>query len=122
MGKTLPTYDFIAVKPEEASLKKLLLMLRKYYEQMSRIINGQLGFGDGTNADNIDGVWITVVTPGAANTDFTVTHNLQRIPVGYLVMTKDRACDIYTGSVASTKTQLTLKATTTSAVLTIFVL
>ena len=97
-------------------------MLRSVYQNLVGVINGHIGFGVGTSSDNIDGVWANVVAPVAPNTDFTITHNLGRIPVGYWPMQKDRACDVYTGSVAATKTQLTLRAAVASAVLRLFII
>lgn len=119
--KATPNLDFTKVRPTEPSLKSFVAMLRKIYLNLTTVINGNLGFGDGSVIDNISGSWINVNAPAAPNTDFTVTHNLNRLPVGYLVMEKDRACDVYTGSVAATKTQLTLRASTASAVLRLFV-
>jgi hypothetical protein len=95
---------------------------KRVWEQTARIINGGLSFGAGTNKDNIDGAWIAVTTPAGANTDFAVTHNLGRIPVGYIVMTKSAACDIYTGSVGGTTTQLTLRGTVNGVTVTLFVI
>lgn len=90
-------------------------MLRGVYQSLTNVINGNLGFGDGTNADNISGVWKTVVF-AAPNADTVVTHNLGRVPVGYIPMSKVAACDVYTGSVAPTKTQLTLRGTVATTV------
>jgi hypothetical protein len=114
--------NFTTVLPTQKALKDFVTMIRSVYQHLTDVVNGKIGFGDGTNHDNIDGSWINVVAPAAPNTDFTVTHNLGRIPVGYWLMQKDRACDVYTGSVAATKTQLTLRATVASAVLRLFVI
>jgi hypothetical protein len=95
---------------------------KRVWEQTARVINGGISFGAGTTKDNIDGAWVAVANTGAANTNFTVTHNLGRVPVGYLVMTKDRAVDVYTGTIAATNTQLTLKASVANAVVTLFIL
>ncbi len=119
--RATPNLNFTVVKPTEKSLKLFVTMLRSVYQNLVNVVNGDLGFGDGTLADNVSGAWINVVAPVTPNTDFTVTHNLNRLPVGYWPMQKDRACDVYTGSVASTKTQLTLRATVASAVLRLFV-
>jgi hypothetical protein len=119
--RATPNLNFTVVEPTKKSLDVFVTMLRSVYQNLVNVINGNLGFGDGTNADNINGVWINVVAPVAPNTDFTVTHNLNRLPVGYWPMQKDRACDVYTGSVAATQTQLTLRATVASAVLRLFV-
>lgn len=85
-------------------------------------MNGQLSFGDGLSPDNINGRWVDVVSPVGANTDFTVSHNLGRLPVGYWIMQSDKSCNIYTGSIAATTTQLTLKADVASATLKLFVI
>jgi hypothetical protein len=119
--RATPNLNFTSVEPTTKSLKTFVTMLRSVYQHLTDVVNGKLGFGDGTNHDNIDGSWINVVAPVAPNTDFVVNHNLTRLPVGYLVMSKDRACDVYTGSVGATKTQLTLRATVASAVLRLFV-
>jgi len=115
-----PSLDFIPPKPPE--LNNFVQMLQKSWRNLTTLINNKIGFGDGTNKDNIDGVWANVVAPVAPNTNFVVTHNLGRVPVGYWVMQKDRACDVYTGSVAATSSQITLRASVASAVLRLFVL
>jgi hypothetical protein len=120
--KATPNLNFTTVLPTKESLATFVTMLRSIYQHLTDVINGHIGFGDGTNADNVDGAWVNVVTPAAPNTDFTVNHNLGRLPVGYWIMQKDRAVDVYTGSVASTKTQLTLRATVASAVIRLFII
>jgi len=119
--KAAPNLNFTVVEPKKDSLNQFVQMLKQVYQNLIGVINGQIGFGDGTNLDNINGSWINVVAPVAPNTDFTVNHNLGRLPVGYWIMEKDRACDVYTGGVAATTTQLTLKATVASAVLRLFI-
>ena len=115
------TSPWVSNPSSNPGLDQSLLRLRKTYEQLARVVNGLLSFGDGTSRDNIDGNWITVTTPGTPNTDFIVNHNLNRIPVGYIVMSKNAACDIYTGSVAATATQLTLRATVGAVLLKLFI-
>jgi hypothetical protein len=119
--RATPNLNFTVLEPTARSLKQFVTMLRSIYQNLVDVINGNLGFGDGTKLDNISGSWINVVAPVAPNTDFTVNHNLNRLPVGYWIMQKDRACDIYTGGVVATKTQLTLRATVASAVLRLFI-
>jgi hypothetical protein len=113
--------DFTTIAPSQRALDTFVLMLRKIYVNLASAFNGNIGFGDGTLTDNLNGAWASPVTPGAVNTDFTVTHNLGRIPVGYLVMSKSAACDVYTGSVGATKTQLTLRATVAGVTLKLFI-
>lgn len=99
--------------------------LQKIYQQVATAINGNIEFGSPTAGPlNINGVWAQPVTPGAANTDFTVVHNLNRAAVGYIVCTKTAACDVYTSpsANASPTTQIILRATATGVTLTLFII
>lgn len=120
--KATPNLNFTVIEPSKESLNVFVQMLKNVYQNLVGVINGQVGFGDGTNLDNINGSWVNAVTPVAPNTDFTINHNMQRIPSGYWVMQKDRAVDIYTGSIAATSTQLTLRATVASAAIRLFII
>jgi hypothetical protein len=132
MAKLTPNFQFLPSemrdvktrKPIEWSthLTKFGRMLQNLWQNLAFVVNGQIGFGDGTHPDNINGVWASVADTGNANTDFTVVHNLQRVPVGYLVMTASIATDVYTGSVAATKTNLTLRSSAAHAALSLFIL
>ena len=104
-----------------SSLRTFTQMLQKVWRNLALAFNGNISFGDGTNSDNISGVWETV-TFGAANTDVTITHNLGRVPVGYITMMKSQAGDIYTGSVAANKTQITLRCSTAGMTASLFIL
>jgi hypothetical protein len=97
--------------------------IRKSYEQLASVFNGRIAFGNPTSgADNLDGKWVTVITPVGFDHDFTVKHNLGRLPVGYLPMSKSSPCDIYTGSVPATKTDITLRATIGRVTVVLFIL
>ena len=75
------------------------------------------GSGSGVDGEPVTGDGIAkIITFGAADTDFTVEHNLGFIPAYYEVMGKDRAADIYDGTVAATTTTLTLKSAVANAV------
>ncbi len=119
MPNILWSLDFVSAKPPE--LNSFSRMVNKLYQQLARIVNGQIAFGNGISRDNIDGNWVATATPVVPNTDFTLTHNLGRIPVGYIIATKDMAVDIYTGGVSWTATQITLKASVGSATVNLFI-
>lgn len=121
MAKVAPNLDFTTIPNEFRSLQPFVQMLAKDYRNLAIILNYHVGFGDGTNPDNIDGVWANVTAPATPNTNFTVTHNLGRVPIGYLVVSKDRACDVFTGTIVATKSQITLQAGVASAVLRLFI-
>lgn len=123
MPHILPTLDFTPnAPPETTGVARFAVMLRKLYEQLARIVNGQLSFGDGLKPDNIAGVWVTVTTPSGVNTDFTVTHNLLYIPQGFLVISQTKAGIIYLGSVAATNKTITLRCSVASDIVKLFIL
>jgi len=106
---------------KDGAFKRFRATLDRVYYQLARVLNGRVSFGNGVDRDNIDGVWITVTTPAVGDTDFTVTHNLGRLPVGYWLMQSDLPSLIYDGSVAATITQLTLRNATDSATIVLFI-
>jgi len=118
--KATPSIDWVTPKPEEKSLSRFGQTLQKVYRNFTSVVNGKIGYGDGTNSDNIDGVWKTVTFP-TANTNLTITHNLGRIPVGYHVMTKSAATDIFNGTLPSTSTQITLQSTQAGVTISFFI-
>jgi len=110
---------------QEGNNNPIWRKFRNVYNRIQTAVNGNIEFGNSTSgAGNIRGTWVTVATPGAANTDFTITHNLGKPATGYIVMTKNAACDVYTSPTANPNptTQLILRATGSTVNLTIFVI
>jgi len=98
----------------------------------NKALNGGIDFGqsDQTGADlghqylgNVNGQWANVTAPVGPNTEFAVSHNLNRIPSFYFFIS-DRSCNLYqlpnTGT-AWTTNKIFLKCDTASAVLRIFI-
>jgi hypothetical protein len=105
MPRVVPTLE----GPEFPKLKKI-------YENLARVVNGNVELGNTVDgAINVQGKWVTV-TFAAPNTDQTITHNLGRLPAGYIPMQKTAACDVYTGTVPATDSQITLKGTVATTV------
>lgn len=87
---TYPFLDEIQDDNVKEFIKGLLKGYNKVIERINnRIIVSQLF----TNAD----------------TDYTITHNLNRIPEGYYCVDIDQAGVLYNGTVAATRTEITLK-------------
>jgi hypothetical protein len=122
------------MKPQNpSSLGDVLTILRSYY----RILVANIGFGSpsaydthgvGTTfpQDNGNGVLIRIgsnANPNGlanhwagTNVATTVTHNLNRVPVGFFVASKDQTCDIYNASpFSATTSTITLYSTAGAA-------
>jgi hypothetical protein len=98
--------------------------LRRLYERLAKAINGRISFGDGIASDNIEGVWITVVTAGVADTDFTINHNLGRPAAGYILMKRFTSVNVYESPTVNPNlnSQLILRASVPSTSVTLFVI
>lgn len=95
---------------DEANLVKLVDILREMRE--------------GLEEGNAFEYWekIEVTTDPVANTEFLVKlSNLNRTPSFYIMIKKDKAVDVYTGTTAWSKDKLYLKATVASATITLLV-
>ncbi len=80
-----------------------------------------LGTGSGV-AGNIDGVYVAYTSNAVADTEDTVTHNLGRIPVGYIVVDRDKAGIVYSSSKNTwTTTTMKLKCNVASTASTLLV-
>lgn len=90
--------------------------LNKVWGQLAIIINGGISFGDGTARGNIDGVLVTATTVAG---NFTVTHGLNRTPVGYWMVKSDAFENLK--FVSSTASQITLAGQNGGAHITLFV-
>jgi hypothetical protein len=119
MPHILFTLDFTPKTNDQ--VRPWTVMVRKLYEQLARILNGLVSFGNGITRDNIDGEWAHVADTGAANADFTITHNMLRIPVGWILMNQTKAGILYKGAAAWTTTTITLKCSVANDDVLIFI-
>lgn len=103
-------------------------------QDIEKQINGGIAFGVPSTVlfrggfhtiaqrcDNIDGVLIKVPNSGTANTEFTIVHNLGRIPVGFDVKRINSASTVFDSGTAWTKTKMFLKCSGGNAIITLFV-
>lgn len=84
-------------------------------------VNGKLteGSGDnGTPCGNMEGSWWYNTTPSTPDTDFTIIHNLGRLPKSFEIRWANIAAIIYQSpAVGPTSTAVTLRCTVASATL-----
>ena len=127
--KIVPSLDFTKIDKskgdnDDASWNSTNLfaqMLQKIYRNLAFVVNGHISLGDGTNSDNIDGVWATVNTPATAGTDLTINHKLGRVPVGYIQAAASSGMTVWNGSVPATATTLTLRFSAGSSAIKLFI-
>jgi hypothetical protein len=114
--KIAPSFIKKGLVPTKKSLTEFVGQLHTTYQNLSQAFNGGVSYGDGTNTENIDGSWASVTTPAG---NFTVTHGLNRVPVGVHVTQKSAFCDVFT--VSSTKTTITLQASAAGVAIKLFI-
>lgn len=64
---------------------------------------------------------VKVITPSVADTDFMVTHDLGRVPNGWILIHSDAPVQLYGDAGTWTKTEMTLRATETDVECTIVI-
>lgn len=92
----------------------------RWNEINSRVMSGNISFGatmQNQTPDQNLSVWkASGTTPGTANTDFTITHSLGRVPLTIVGQDTDNGGLLYRSSVTAwTETSVTLRCTTASA-------
>jgi len=97
---TTPTFDTIAE------------WLRNHGRALQNITYGT---SNGDASKNIINWLASGTSPGVANTDFTITHALGYIPTTIIGQDTNNGGLLYRGSVAWTKTTITLRCTTATA-------
>lgn len=81
--------------------------LRTYLYDLATMLNGALKFSDNMNCQVV-----TVSDTGAANTEFTVTHTLKTVPIGFIVINNNKAGIVYDSGTAWTTAAVYLKCNT----------
>ncbi len=97
------------------------LNLTRHSERLAKVLNGNVAFGSTmSNADkdmNMNAWKATGTSPGTANTDFTITHSLNRIPLTIVGQdTKDGSVLFRSPTTPWTKTTITMRSTGASSV------
>ncbi len=85
----------------------------KVLQRTYKILRGNVSYGNLDPTDvgrNIDAYPVKATTPGVINTEFAVTHGLNRIPVGFHVVNKSGIVDLYQSTTPWTTTKIYLKA------------
>ncbi len=94
-------------------------------EQIFLCLSGRIRFGNNNtinnHGENVMGQFITYTSNGTPDTQDTVPHTLNSIPVGYIVVNRNKNGGVYT-SAAATSTNLYLKCSVASTTVTLFII
>lgn len=82
--------------------QKQITELNKQLDQIMLCLNGRVAFVDGSisnqeKSENLDGQFI-VLTSNGADVETTIPHTLGRVPVGYIVVSQNKASSLYHAS------------------------
>lgn len=107
-------YDFNRVN-------QFVAAVAQHLNELSRAVNEGLGFGNGTDLENMRGTWKSFTSHAVANTEDTIAHGLTVVPIGYLVFKRDKAGVLYSGSTAWDTTNIYLKSSVAATAYLIFI-
>lgn len=88
-------------------------------------MQGRMRFGtgvDGARGENISGEFQVFTSNASADTEDTIAHTLGSVPIGFIIINRDKGGVVYDSGTAWTSTNIFLKTTTTSTLVTIFLL
>lgn len=110
------------MKPVRPSYDKQTDNYERVQDRIHEILNGGIDRGSVDSAGNeqpgnMNSKNVLVNTPGVANTEFAVTHNLNRVPNHFNITYKNKACDVFDSGTAWTKTQIFLKCSVATVTL-----
>lgn len=90
-------------------------LIQTEIENIYRTLN-KVSFGTTFNdrAENIDAYLVSVTANTVASDDTSITHDLKRTPVGFIVVSKSGSGDFYDGTGTNSDTLFYLKCTTAS--------
>jgi hypothetical protein len=109
-------------RPLQEQIRDLQTQLDKVFD----CLQGRVSFGtgvDGVSGQNIEGEWQAFTVSAGANVEFNVAHTIGSVPLGYIVISQDKAGNLYqqasTGT-SWTSSQISLKSTVDAVTYLIF--
>ena len=106
-------------------LNDYLNLLDDDINALFNLSHSRIRFGagtDGSRGENVSGEFQVVADTGSANTEFSITHTMGAVPIGYLVTNIDKGGIIYSSDTTWTSTTIYLKCSIANAQVTLFLL
>lgn len=103
--------------PETDFDKDLEKLLDKLFGALVLILNNGLKVDENFNAEIV-----TVTTDATPGTEVAAAHTLKRVPIGYLVLGRNKEGVIYDGATANSSSNIYLKSNVASVTATVMIL
>lgn len=90
---------------EKKPLEEQMRILQRQLDKLFDAMQGRLSFGTGialSRGQNIQGQFVSFTSHAVANTEFSVTHSLNSVPIGYILLWQDKAGSLYQGPATGT--------------------
>ena len=124
--KLAKQYNFRRINlNKEKSIMDYLKVMDIDLTNLFLCLQGRVRFGtgeDGTEGENISGEFQVFTSNVIAYTEDTISHTLGSVPIGYIVLSRNKAGVLYSGSTAWDSTSMYLKSNVASTAYTIFLL
>lgn len=88
------------------NVEDLARWMDSFNTNMFQALNGKIGFTDNIDCQVLTGVNLT---PNQT----TISHSLNKVPIGFLVINANAAANVYSGTFAWTKSNIYLAASAT---------
>lgn len=124
IAKTSNLIDSTKIEDKEASYN-YLRSIDSDIESLFLLSQGRVRFGTGSDGDrgeNMSGEFQVVADTGTANAEFSITHTLGTVPIGYLITKTNKGGVVYDSGTAWTSTTIYLKCSTANTTITVFLL
>ena len=119
----VPPPDEIIINPDGTLNPFSVRALQETISNLIANFNGSISFGDGSQGSkvgNLNAVYAKIVTPAVANQEFSLKHELGRIPVGFDISMKDKSGTVFASRLQSwTASVVYLKCSTATTSITV---
>ena len=111
----------------EAPMKEQVRILQNQMDKLFYCLQGRVSFGtgvDGVDGQNIEGQFQTYTSNATPDTEDTIAHTIGSVPLGYIVMTQNKAGSLYgTASLGTawTSSNIYLKCSVASVTFLLFI-
>jgi hypothetical protein len=95
----------ILPRPEGQKERDLHNVLDNFITEVRSILNGGLLF-----SDNFSMKMVTFTSNVSSGAEDEITHNLGKVPTGYIIYSQDNAAFLYNGTTSWTTTKIYLKS------------